>query len=628
MTRALLLLTLAPWASAQETPASAAPWMTGAGAQEPSPASPTPWAGAAAAQAPSAAPWITGGASLGAESTGTAKTELEAGWSWARLARDLEQVGRVRAGLEEELRELRRARGRLLVKDPRTGEMLLDHQAVVLAGWRRVADRLLALDSIVIRYGGFEEVVDAELRAGAFLAAYAAFSAQTRFARDWLFAAGDPAMAKIQDAALPDLGLRAGSFSSLREAVLANRDDALSDARAYSTSRGEAAGSEFRMPGARGLLKAGRSAALALAGLKADAKGGKAKRGAPARSAAVPVPRFDPWLRPVTAAGVWTGEGLEPRAAGEEKPAPIDWTSPTLASVSPFTQSWSTFLSTSAAAPVEEESTLHRLVRLLVERSTAARPVALLTPEQLKVFGERLQPGDILLMRREGHLEEPGLGGWWTGAGLYVGTPEERERITGSRDLDGEINSAAPDAYWLSLEREEGNARRAVIASPAGIQVRSLELGASGDSLAALRPRLPLAARARAAYRAFLAVGRPYDGAYAIGDDSALYSVELVLWAYAETPIKLEPRELARAGPPAPDDLVRTFDSEFGTARASLDVVRFLDGREQDLRAVPHEPEQLRLTWKRPRWRFETAPAEEPFRARATETAEQASERK
>lgn len=614
----ILLLAVPGVHAAQDGAPASAPWLSAPSGGGASPSDRPAWAGAAAATpSPAAAPWLAGVTGGGAASTAKPKLELELKWSWRRLASDLEQIGRIRAGLETELHELRRQRGRFSVRDPRTGDMLIDHQAALLSAWRRVADRLLALDSIIRRYSVFEELQDDELRAGAFLAAYSAFAAQTRFSRDWLLAAGDEAMAKVQDAELPELGLKAGQFTALRAGVLAARDEALSQGRAYATAGRGAAGSDFRMDGARGLLKTGKAAAFALAGLKADTKSVKLPR---RRGSVVDIPVFEPWLKPLNAASTWTGDELEAHKPAEEPKEVPAWASPSLASLSPFAQPWTVYAATAAPAEVEEESAFHLIVRMLVEPSTAARPTALIARDQFASFAERLEPGDILLFRREGYLEEPGLPAWWTGAGIYLGTPAERERLTGSTDLDGELNSAAPEAYWESLKSEEGDPRRIVVASPAGISVRSLERGGAGDALAALRPRLPLKARTRAALRALQAVGRPYDAAYDAADPSALYSAELVLWAYGETPLRLEPRDASQSGPPEPDDLARTFDSEFGTPRVSLDVVRFLDGVEEDGRAVRREPEVFRLTWKRPRWRFE--------KVALAETPQTASERK
>ncbi|MBI5200418.1 MAG: hypothetical protein HY925_02430 [Elusimicrobia bacterium] len=601
----LAIAATALWA--QDSGSNSAPWLNAQGSQSPALEKPI-WAQAAAAALPAAAPWMQpgGGMNGAVASTKPATIPLEDSWTWERLRGDLDLVARARTGLEAEIRDLRSRRGRLLMKDPKTGAILPDHQAEATSIWVRVLDRLISLDSVVIRYGRFEEVQDAEKRTAAFLAAFSAYASWSRLAHEWSRAADDPELSRLFDARHPELGTKAGFYSLIKRAASApERRETLAEALAYSKTG----------PIASTLLKIGAGGAIAFNNVRLDTKGLKPRAGT-----AVPVPSFEAATRPGNVAGAFTAAELE---ASRPKPKPVEelnfaapvWTQASFASISPFSQPWTSVIGSTAAVEPPPESTLHRIVRMLVEPATGTIPVALIVPEQLASLNDRLEPGDILLWRRERHLDEPGLGGWWSGAGLYVGTPEERETQTKGTDLDGRINTAAPDAYWKGLQPDGGYPRRVVLAAPGGVRFASLERGAAADSLVALRARRPAAARREAALRAFTAVGRPYDGAYDAADPSSLYSAELVLWAYARTPLILEPRGADEVGPPSPNDVARTYDSQFGTSKVSLDVVRFLDGKEGERRALKRDPEDFRLSWKRPRWRFEDkaqAKAENP----------------
>src|SRR5262245_14973929 len=147
------------------------------------------------------------------------------------------------------------------------------------------------------------------------------------------------------------------------------------------------------------------------------------------------------------------------------------------------------------------------------------------TPAQVAALGSMLEPGDILLVRRETDLANIGVPGFWPHAVLYVGTAEERRRLLvgpavaawvearGQADGDFETLLARtyPAAYARSLERDEQLPRRTLEAISPGVVFRSLERAARADSVAALRPRLPAVEKAEAILRAFGYAGRPYD---------------------------------------------------------------------------------------------------------------------
>ncbi|BCR03112.1 hypothetical protein DESUT3_01810 [Desulfuromonas versatilis] len=246
---------------------------------------------------------------------------------------------------------------------------------------------------------------------------------------------------------------------------------------------------------------------------------------------------------------------------------------------------------------------------------------ALISLEQIKALQPKLQPGDILLQRREWYMSNLGLPGFWTHVALYVGTPEERKTFfTGDQvqqwvrslgQADGEFESLLqaqyPTAYARSLQTDKlGDAPRVVEAIAEGVSFTTLEHSAAADSLAVLRPRLPLVAKAAAVKRAFQYSGRPYDFEFDFRTDSALVCSELVFKAYeggGELPRYRFPlvEILGRPLTP-PNEMARQFDAEWGTESAQGELVVFLDGYEKAGLAVEAPVAEFRQSWRRPKW--------------------------
>jgi hypothetical protein len=244
---------------------------------------------------------------------------------------------------------------------------------------------------------------------------------------------------------------------------------------------------------------------------------------------------------------------------------------------------------------------------------TTRRP-PLISAEQIADLLRRLEPGDILLERREWYLSNIGLPGFWPHAALYVGTPADRRTLAADPDvkawvrrhgradgdLEGLLRHRAPAAYAASLSSEAGYARRVLEAISEGVVFTSLEHSAAADALALLRPRLSPVERAAALVRAFRYAGRPYD--FDFRTDAALVCTELVYKAY-EPALRFPLVELLGRPVLPANELVRRFDAELGTPAQQLALVAFLDGQEEAGVAPERPVEEFRRSWRRPKWR-------------------------
>ena len=247
----------------------------------------------------------------------------------------------------------------------------------------------------------------------------------------------------------------------------------------------------------------------------------------------------------------------------------------------------------------------------------------LITPAQIKELQSRLEPGDILLERREWYLSNIGLPGFWSHAALYIGTPEERvtffadeqsqnwvkQRGEASGSVETLLRSCCTPAGWQQLTNQPSSSAervRILEAIGEGVSFKSLEHSAACDSLVVLRPRLSKPEKALALYRAFHYAGRPYDFDFDFSTDAKLVCTELVYKSYEPStgcvgltfPLV---EMLGRKVTPA-NELARQFDAQFGLPEQQFDVVVFLDGQEKHKKAVPASIDDFRQTWKRPKW--------------------------
>lgn len=241
----------------------------------------------------------------------------------------------------------------------------------------------------------------------------------------------------------------------------------------------------------------------------------------------------------------------------------------------------------------------------------------LIRRKQLRGLLPLLRPGDVLLQRREWVVTNVGLPGFWTHAALFVGTPQERlelaqdagvrewlgRRFGGVDALETCLAAGLPPEALRRLDRFP---QRIVEAVGEGVIHTSLERSGACDGLAVLRPRLPAWEKARALLRAFHFLGRPYDFAFDFSTDSALVCSEVVAKSYEGSEggrgLSLPITEVAGHLALPPNDIARLFDAEAGREDRQFDLVAFLDGREDEGRAVPAGEEEFRASWRRHKW--------------------------
>ncbi len=241
---------------------------------------------------------------------------------------------------------------------------------------------------------------------------------------------------------------------------------------------------------------------------------------------------------------------------------------------------------------------------------------SLISKEQMQEIHAMLQPGDILLERREWYLSNIGLPGYWPHAALYIGTPKERQAYFGTSlnhiknygaDFEAYLKKSYPQAYRLStVAHEDGHLPRVIEAISEGVSFTTLEHSVDADSVVILRPLLNKEQIAVAIERAYHYSGRAYDFNFDFLTDSKLVCTELVYKAYEPKQgykgLTFPLQEIVGRQVTTANDMAQLFDAEYGTKAQQLDFIAFYDGYEWQKKAIRSDLEAFRQSWKRPKW--------------------------
>jgi hypothetical protein len=244
---------------------------------------------------------------------------------------------------------------------------------------------------------------------------------------------------------------------------------------------------------------------------------------------------------------------------------------------------------------------------------TTRRP-SLVVPDQVKHLGDLLEPGDVLIERRNWYVSNIGLPGFWPHAALFTGTPEEQDRYFDA-DARAAISGRAPSEHLREAlprlaqafaEPGEHGPVRILEAISEGVSLTSLEHSAGADYVAVLRPKVSRAAKLGALLKAFAMWGRPYDFDFDFVTDDAIVCSELVYKAYRSSEgapgLAFVLERTADRWVLSPNSLVRKFDAELGTQKEEFAFIAFVDGSEETHSATFRDAEALRASWRRPKW--------------------------
>jgi len=244
-----------------------------------------------------------------------------------------------------------------------------------------------------------------------------------------------------------------------------------------------------------------------------------------------------------------------------------------------------------------------------------------ITDAQLETMDPFWEPGDILIVRKNWHLSNVGLPGFWPHAVLYTGSVKKStayfddlevrewlQEITGREiSFPNYLASRFPE-HWVQYSNSaEDEPIRVIEAVDPRVLLRTLAQ-ANGDYLAAMRPRMNKLAKAQAIVVAFSHLEKPYDYNFEFATDHALVCTELVWRSYRPSSgkkgltidlVTITGRKTLPA-----NELASLYSSEHEQDNAQLEFVYFLDATEEADETFVSDEAAFRKSYTRSKWSF------------------------
>ncbi len=208
------------------------------------------------------------------------------------------------------------------------------------------------------------------------------------------------------------------------------------------------------------------------------------------------------------------------------------------------------------------------------------------------VMEKVMLPGDIMLQRRNWHVSNVGIPGFWTHSALYTGDLSTMDKYfasefpyEGHESFSALIESKFPSLYEVYIT-DLDNPPAVIEAIEPGVILQTLTKSADADYVAVLRPNLSKKDKLMALEKAFSNFGKPYDFNFDFDTRDALACSELVYDAYFERlPEKLglhmETSEVNGRKIVSPFDMAKKYVNEKDSDQQELTFVYLLMSDEK-----------------------------------------------
>lgn len=213
-----------------------------------------------------------------------------------------------------------------------------------------------------------------------------------------------------------------------------------------------------------------------------------------------------------------------------------------------------------------------------------------ITEAELKKMKTLIRPGDIFLNRSDYYISNIGIPGFWTHAGLYVGTPNERKKMFGS-DHDcidwirlkgentGNLEALLRNKYNSIYESQhtDQNYLSIIESVSEGVIMSSFESGARKEGIVILRPKIAKREIVEAIYKAFAYVSKPYDYNFDFSTDTVIACTELVYKVYEDN-VLFPVNDMFGKPFSTANEIAEYCDKNYNNPQLKLSLVYIYDG--------------------------------------------------
>ena len=221
-----------------------------------------------------------------------------------------------------------------------------------------------------------------------------------------------------------------------------------------------------------------------------------------------------------------------------------------------------------------------------------------INPEIINQHQAILEPGDIMFQRRNWHMTNIGIPGFWPHTALYIGSLDELTSFFGE-DKVKQLQKEYPEVCKMLNSRDENSYPYSVIeAIRPGVVIQSFQKSANCDYLAVVRADFSKQQKFEIVRNAFKHYQKPYDLNFDFTTDNELVCSELIYKAYAPVNSEIFQTEINNGRPLLPPNQM----AKQVATNSIFKTILFIDSSEKEKKAFNAPTENFTSTPYRPKW--------------------------